>query len=238
MGVVRGILGTFAKGTVVVTSFGLGLALFARPWPDSPIWTKPRELVQHKSFKSNLSISEQCAKLQSYEHFKDSSVFQKYINDTSKNYVLFDMEKLIPAAHKYNQVSRGLLNLNDPIVLIDRKEGELVLFGKTANADIVGFDGKIHNGIVLTLLDESLCFCGFDKLPNKRGVTANLNVNFDGKLQPNSTFILTAKVEDARGRKVKINGDIKSLNGDAVADAKCLLVEPKWFKWLTWVDLF
>lgn len=226
------------KGTVLVGSFGLGLAVFARPWPDSPIWTKPRDLVQQKTLQNKVSLVEQCSQLASYEDFKDSPVFQNYIQDTSKQYVLFDMDKLVPAAHKYNQVSRGLLNLNDPIVLVDRKEGELVLFGKTANSDLVGLDGKIHNGIVLTLLDESLCFCGFDKLPNKRGVTANLKVNFDGKLQPDSTFILTAKVQEARGRKVTITGDIKSLDGDAVADCKCLLVEPKWFKWLTWVDLF
>ena len=70
-----------------------------------------------------------------------------------------------------------------------------------------------------------------------------MKVNFQEKLAPGSSFVLTAKVDQARGRKVKINGKLEVLSrrgatGPTVADATCLLVEPKWFKWLNWVDLF
>jgi hypothetical protein len=49
MGVIGTTLRIAFRGTVAVTSFGLGFALFARPWPDSPLWTKPMELVPDKN---------------------------------------------------------------------------------------------------------------------------------------------------------------------------------------------
>lgn len=236
MGVIGGTFRIFARGTVAITSFGLGLALFARPWPDSPMWTKPMDLVQNKGKQE--SLEDTYTSLPNYKEFSTSQIFQKYTQDPG--FKLMSIDKLIPEAHRYNQVSQGLLNLGSPIVMVNREDGELVLFGKSGNDNLVGLDGKIHNGIILTLLDESLCFCGFDKLPSKRGVTANLKVNFsDKKIIPGSNFVLYAKVVESRGRKVFINGKIESLNeGDLIADANCLLVEPKWFKWLSWVDLF
>lgn len=226
------IRGTF-RGGLYFTSLGLGFALFARPWPDSPLYAKPLELVRKKGVKTNL-----------IEHFeareyKDLSKFEEYekvINND--NFRLLEVNQMIPEAHRYNQVTQGLLNLNNPILLINRKDAELVMFGKADNDNVIGQDNKVHNGILTILLDETTCFCGFDKLPSKRGVTAGLDLNFYGKIQPKSTFVLTAKVLDARGRKVKIEGTVKSASGERLADATCLLVEPRWFKYFNWVELF
>lgn len=237
-----GIIGKTArfavKSAFFATSFGLGFALFARPWPDSPFWAKPMDLVKerHKDLQSTSNILSRYSQLPHYAEFSNSSIFQECLKN--ENFELMELNKLIPEIHRHNQVSQGLLNLSSPIVMANRKDGELVLFGKANNDNLVGLDGKIHNGIALILLDESLCFCGFDKLPSKRGVTANLSVNLKGKIHPNSSFILSAKIQEARGRKVNINGKIESLNGDLIADAKCLLVEPRWFKWFNWVELF
>lgn len=235
MCVFRTVYRTAFRGTVYATSFGLGFALFARPWPDSPIWAKQRDVVPPKqSLRHNEEY--RFLHMKNYPTFKDNDYFIQCAND--KDFTVMDVDKIVPEAHRFNQVSRGLLNLNEPIIMTNRKSGKLVMFGKADSDDIVGLDGKIHNGILLTLLDESLCFCGFDKLPNKRGVTANLKVDFAKKLQPNNAFILDAQVTEARGRKVTINGKIESLNGDPIATASCLLVEPKWFKYFSWIDLF
>lgn len=237
MGIIGRTIRIAFKGTVAVTSFGLGLALFARPWPDSPLWAKPMELVKAKrAHEVGGDQLDRYKDVAEYADFVNSPVFQQYARN--EDFRLMKQEDLIPEAHRQNQVTQGLLNLNKPLLMINKKEGELVLFGKPDNRNLVALDGKIHNGIILTLLDESLCFCGFDRLPNKRGVTANLKVDFQGKLQPNSAFILTAKVAEARGRKVVINGTFTSLDGDQIAHATCLLVEPRWFKWLNWVELF
>lgn len=233
--IIRRVLGTAVRGTVLVSAFGLGLGLCARPWPDSPFWTKPMALVPDKN-TVKLTPAQSNSQLTQLDAFIGSKLYQTYINDPK--FTLMSMDKLIPEAHKYNQVSQGLLNLQNPVILINREAGELVLFGHADNSDLIGSDGKIHNGIVLTLMDEALCFCGFDKLPSKRGVTANLNVDFNNKIHPGSTFVLSAKVQEARGRKVLIRGTLDSLKGESIADAKCLLVEPRWFKWLSWVELF
>lgn len=231
MGVIGGTLKLAGKGTFLVSSFGLGLALFVRPWPDSPIWTKPTDLVGSTKINDDNNLKNSLN-----NDFKQYKEFQKYY--ANDKFELLPVDKLIPESHKFNQVSQGLLSLGDPIMMINKTDGESVVFG-TTNHNLVGLDGKIHNGIILTLLDESLCFCGFNKLPNKRGVTAKLTVNFDKKLEPNSKFILTSKVVNSRGRKVTIEGNIKSLdNGDTIANAECILVEPKWFKYLSWVELF
>ncbi|ODQ45084.1 hypothetical protein PICMEDRAFT_73870 [Pichia membranifaciens NRRL Y-2026] len=237
MGVAGRTLRVLFRGTAGVASFGLGFAVFARPWPDSPMWVKPMELVKDGREVQDRRVEKESGGAA----FADVDLFQKYARD--ERFKLVPVGKLIPEAHRYNQVSQGLMGLGQPVMLVDRKAGELVLFGKADNTNLVGLDGKIHNGIVLTLLDESLCFCGFDRLPSGRGVTANLKVNFQEKLAPGSSFVLTAKVDQARGRKVKIDGKLEVLSGrgaagPTVADATCLLVEPKWFKWLNWVDLF
>ncbi|KAG0676697.1 hypothetical protein C6P42_001167 [Pichia californica] len=241
MGIIGGTFKLLYKTTFTAASFGLGFAIFARPWPDTPLLAKPMELVQDKQIKDKENSIENYEKLDNYSEFINCKIFSKYVKD--ENFKLIPTDKLIPEAHRYNQVSQGLMELNNPIIMINKEDGELVLFGKSNNSNLIGLDGKIHNGIILTLLDESLCFCGFNKLPNKRGVTANLKVEFNDKLPTNSRFILSAKVVESRGRKVVIDGNLQSLDKNGkpqhyVANAKCLLVEPKWFKWFNWVDLF
>ncbi|QEL62169.1 hypothetical protein SBP28_004180 [Candidozyma auris] len=95
----------------------------------------------------------------------------------------------------------------------------------------------LHNGITATILDEGLCACGFSSLPSKRGVTANLTIDFKNQAQPQSTVVLRAKVAEAKGRKVVIDGTLSTFPthlGEKpmeIASAKCVLVEPKWFKY-------
>lgn len=235
MGVIKCVFKTAVRGAVLAGAFGVGFGLCARPWPDSPFWTKPRTLVPDKS-TLGLTPAQKYSELAQREAFLNSKVYQTYINDPSFQYMSID--KLIPTAHKYNQVSQGLLNLQNPVILVNRDAGELVLFCHAGNSDLIGSDGKIHNGIILTLMDEALCFCGFDKLPSKRGVTANLSVDFNNKIQPGSSFVLRAKVQEARGRKVTIRGTLDSLDGTSIANADCLLVEPRWFKKLNWIEMF
>lgn len=111
--------------------------------------------------------------------------------------------------------------------------------------DLVGFyhlgnkltsqDGQIHNGIISTILDEGLCTTGFNKLPSKRGVTAKLNINFINQANKNTTVILKAKVVQHKGRKVVINGQLSELGGHVIANGNCILVEPKWFRYFSWI---
>lgn len=229
----RSILRGSIKGGLYLTSLGAGFALCARPWPDSPLFAKPMELVKEKTSSKSLIDH---FKSKGYEDLTMFGEYRKVIEN--ENFSLIELHQMIPEAHRYNQVTQGLLNLSNPIVLINRKDGELVMFGKADNENIIGHDNKVHNGIITILLDETTCFCGFDKLPNKRGVTARLDLNFYGKIQPKSTFVLQTKVLESRGRRVTIEGIVSTTEGERLADAKCLLVEPRWFKYFNWVELF
>ena len=101
---------------------------------------------------------------------------------------------------------------------------------------------QIHNDVVSTILDECLCACGFSKLPSKKGVTAKLSIDFLNQARPESTVVLRAKVTEAKGRKVVIQGRLELLAAAAhesipIASAECVLVEPKWFKYFSWLQL-
>jgi hypothetical protein len=49
--------------------------------------------------------------------------------------------------------------------------------------------GVVHTGVLATIVDESLARCCFPALPNRIGVTANLNITYDHPL-PADSYIL------------------------------------------------
>lgn len=145
-----------------------------------------------------------------------------------------------PKQHRANMVTAGLLYGDslfeiEPVVFTDHK-GELIAF-HYLGGKLVSEDGKIHNGITSTILDEGLCAAGFPFLPSKKGVTAKLSVNFENEAPANDVVVLRAKVSDHKGRKVVIDGSIETNDGTplTIATAKCILVEPKWFKFFSWL---
>ncbi|ODV95486.1 hypothetical protein PACTADRAFT_42629 [Pachysolen tannophilus NRRL Y-2460] len=185
------------------------------------------------------------SQLNENEHFKSLLA-----ND---NFIQNKYSSLIPKPHQKNYVSQGLLfgpnHLEiDPILFRDEKKGELIAiyhFG----SNLVGNDNTIHCGLLSTILDESLCTCGFPFLPSKRGVTARLSIKFNNEiiLKSDSTIMLKANVREFKGRKVIIDGYIETLDlqnatnkkgNTIIAKAECILVEPKWFKYFNWVPVF
>lgn len=215
----------FTRPILLTASFGLGLAMFAQPWPVVPL--SQRKAAEPHPLIANLA---------------SNALFQEVSND--KRFTPLNARQLIPAGHRENHVGQGLLtgpNHLDigPLVYLDKKSGEMRAFVKIGSG-LSDSHGKVHNGVIVMLLDELLCFCGFGKLPNKRGVTAKLNVNFTKmRAETDEILVLDAKVKEFKNRKCYIDGQVTHLKDQSlVADASCLLVEPKWFKWFKWVDLF
>lgn len=170
-------------------------------------------------------------KLPLYQKLSDDPLFK-----------LSQHSALIPKAHLENHVGQGFLfgpkHLEvDPIVFTNRTDKTLVGFYHLGK-NLVGYDEKIHNGLIATLLDETLCFCGFPFLPNKRGVTARLSVDYLGKAERDSAVVLYAKVVQQKGRKCIIDGNIETVDGREIARARCVLVEPKWFKFFKFIPMF
>ncbi|KAH3685430.1 hypothetical protein WICPIJ_003588 [Wickerhamomyces pijperi] len=74
----------------------------------------------------------------------------------------------------------------------------------------------------------------------KRGVTAKLTIDFKDRVKTDATVLLKAKVVESKGRKVVIAGHIETVdeNPEVIATANCILVEPKWFKYFSWLSMF
>lgn len=213
------------RTTTPLLAFGLGFAAF--PYRKSVRDTK----LQH--------INEDIA-----QKILSSNQAQELINDPEWEQVI--SSNTFPHQHKKNYVSRGLLmgpNLFeiDPIIYMNSTKGEFVGFYHLGSK-LVSQDGRVHNGVVATLLDEGLCACGFPRLPSTKGVTAQLALNFENEADPETTVVLRAKIIEARGRKVVSGGTLESFDPEGktqphvIASGKVVLVEPNWFKYFRWVQ--
>ncbi|GAV54355.1 hypothetical protein ZYGR_0AL00870 [Zygosaccharomyces rouxii] len=213
-----------------LTGFTLGTASFLRVWPDAiddydePMRTNPELLRKWRRTKL-------------YQELKHLTQWRQ--------------SERIPPAHRRNHVGQGLLSgvgklENDPLVFHDEVQNSISIVYQLGK-QLGDSQGYVNNGVLSILLDEALCYCGFPLLPSKRGVTARLDLDFVGKIPVDSTVVLKARVVEHKGRKCVISGTLESVPGmekswwgrlmsvwgvECYARAKCVLVEPKWFKWL------
>jgi adenylylsulfate kinase len=89
--------------------------------------------------------------------------------------------------------------------------------------DLCGHPGIVHGGLLATLLDEGLARCCFAALPNKVGMTANLNINYRNPTPAGAFVVLRAKT---------VEGHIETLVGEGekpvvLVEASALFIEPR-----------
>lgn len=230
-----------------VAGLTLGTALFIRTWP-----TEAGAITLNDAVVPHMRSTRQVQRPDILKKISETEIYNKLLNNPNMSH-LVQSEK-IPSGHRDYHVGQGELfgaeKLEiDPLIFYNEKDGELVVFyhlGKGLGNE----KGSVHKGILSLLLDEGLCYCGFPKLPSKRGVTARLDLNFTNDLPADSTVVLRASIAETKGRKCVIEGTLETLptkywmtgkeakTGTVIAEANCILVEPKWFKYLKWVDLF
>jgi acyl-coenzyme A thioesterase PaaI-like protein len=208
--------------------FGIGFATFARAWPSDSLEENSKKLEQQR--------------VEIIDQIKNTANYHELISNDK--FVPSTQSARVPGEHQINHVTQGLLfgphHLEiDPIVFMNNTDHELQAYYHLGQK-LTSYDGKIHNGLLSTLLDELLCFCGFPLLPSGRGVTGKLSVEFDQQAKPDTTVLLKAKVKEHRGRKVVIEGHIETVEAKPkiIARAECILVEPKWFKYFSWLSIF
>ncbi|KFZ02712.1 hypothetical protein V500_00012 [Pseudogymnoascus sp. VKM F-4518 (FW-2643)] len=98
--------------------------------------------------------------------------------------------------------------------------------------DLCGHPGIIHGGFLATMLDEGLARCCFAALPNKVGMTANLNINYRSPAPADAYVALRATTVKVEGRKAWVEGRIETLVGEGetpvvLAEATALFIEPR-----------
>lgn len=214
--------------TVPTVAFGVGFATFPAQWRRGK-WLAPQ--ATHMNPEAVSAI--------------EATPLYKQLAADPHNTMLRDDDHL-PSQHRPNYIRLGLLFgpllfEMDPIVFKNDEKQELVSFYHLGEA-LVSADGGIHNGVTATILDEGLCICGFAQLPSRRGVTARLTIDFKSEAPAHRAVVLRAKVVEAKGRKVVVDGTLSTFPSDGsegveIALARCILVEPRWFRYFRWLQL-
>lgn len=103
-------------------------------------------------------------------------------------------------------------------------------------SDVTGHPGIVHGGLLATMLDEGLARCCFPALPNKVGVTANLQINYKKPTKAGQFLVLRAQTTKQEGRKAWVEGWIEPLEQgegeegevkERLVEASALFIEPR-----------
>ncbi|KAL4742959.1 HotDog domain-containing protein [Aspergillus similis] len=168
------------------------------------------------------------------EHIKNHPLFVSLREDPS--YVESRPYMKIPEKIRDRSLTAGTLSNSGGIVVpptafYNNDTNTLITFFYLGSR-VSGHPGIVHGGFLATLLDEGMGRCAFPVLPNKVGVTANLNVDYRRPAMANSYFVMHAQVVKSEGRKAWVEARIETLPEEGqepavLVEAKSLFIEPK-----------
>lgn len=89
-------------------------------------------------------------------------------------------------------------------------------------AEHEGWEGVVHGGIVATLLDEVIAWiCVKNGI---RAVTARLDLRFRAPARVGEELSAHAEIVETRGRATKCKAEVRSNEGEVIAEAQALLL--------------
>lgn len=86
------------------------------------------------------------------------------------------------------------------------------------SGDYVGWEQKVHGGILATLLDEVMAWApsSYDSW----AVTAEMQIRFRAPANPGERLVATGRVIDRRRRIYRVAGEVRGADGRLVAEAE------------------
>jgi 3'-phosphoadenosine 5'-phosphosulfate synthase len=142
----------------------------------------------------------------------------------------------IPESIRSHNLTGGTLSgpgmiVVPPYIWTEREGKESVQIFYVGN-NVSGHPGIVHGGLLATLLDEGLARCCFPALPNKVGVTANLQITYKKPTKADQYLVLRATTTKVEGRKAFVEGHIETMPEDGeeaeiLVTANALFIEPK-----------
>ncbi|THH30535.1 hypothetical protein EUX98_g3663 [Antrodiella citrinella] len=142
----------------------------------------------------------------------------------------------IPEERRVNSLTAGALRgpgrLALPPLVRSRRDETESLFFLHVGRGLCGHEGIIHGGLLATLLDESLGRIALLNLPDKIGVTANLNLNYRAPTRADQFIVIKTRLLEQKGRKVVVAGSIEDLQGTVLVEASAIFIQPKYAKLL------
>ncbi|CDO72697.1 hypothetical protein BN946_scf184985.g117 [Trametes cinnabarina] len=142
----------------------------------------------------------------------------------------------LPEERRVNSLTAGALKgpgklAIPPLVRSRHDHSENWIFIHVGRA-LCGHEGVIHGGLLATLLDESLARVALLNLPEKVGVTANLNINYKAPTRADQFIVIKVKLDEAKGRKARVSGTVEDMEGRVLVEANALFVQPRYAKLL------
>jgi uncharacterized protein (TIGR00369 family) len=88
----------------------------------------------------------------------------------------------------------------------------------TAGPNYVGWEDKIHGGILATLLDEVMAWApsSYDSW----AVTAEMNLRFRAPANPGERLVAEARVTGRRRRIYEVHGEVRGEDGRTIVEAE------------------
>jgi 3'-phosphoadenosine 5'-phosphosulfate synthase len=143
----------------------------------------------------------------------------------------------IPKAIRQHNLTGGTLQGPGMIVVPpyawNEKDGKAMVSIFYLGGDVTGHPGIVHGGLLATMLDEGMARCCFLALPNKVGVTANLQINYRRPVQAGQFLVLRARTTKVEGRKAWVEAWIEPLEPgeeerpERLVEGNALFIEPK-----------
>lgn len=84
--------------------------------------------------------------------------------------------------------------------------------------DFVGWEDKVHGGLLATLLDEVMAWApsSYDSW----AVTAEMNIRYRSPANPGEALVATGRVTERRRRIYHVHGEIRGADGRLIAEAE------------------
>ncbi|BGP19582.1 hypothetical protein JCM10213v2_007677 [Rhodosporidiobolus nylandii] len=113
---------------------------------------------------------------------------------------------------------------------LDKKEAVLVVH---VGGGLCGHEGVVHGGLLATVCDEALGRQALLNLPTNIGVTATLTMNYKKPTFANQYLVVRTQLEKQQGRKAWVKGVVENVEGEVLAEASALFVEPRFAAFLS-----
>jgi len=99
-----------------------------------------------------------------------------------------------------------------------RREGERTICEYTPCDYQQGYPGRMHGGVVLTLIDETMGWAVYHAA--KWGATARLNVRFRKPVRLDEPLHVEAWIVTDRARLIELRGEVRDTRGQLLAEGE------------------
>lgn len=187
---------------------------------------------EYEKHVTNLPLYQEYMKL--HESFNLSKLIEERLRPSLTGYTLIGDDKINYRGNGIFFIDDKFLTEYQDIEALQPNDSNFSVTFFHLGSKLSGHDGIVHGGLLATLLDELTCRLAFQNFHSKKGVTANLNINYKRPCFVNSVVMIKCELLKKVGRKCWVKGTVfgveESKEMQLLSECECLVIEPKWVK--------